>query len=339
MTHMPAGVRTALKEHLMELQTRLIISAGMLIAASGVAYAAHDILIGIVQNPLGESLYYTSPGGSFLFTFKISLIFGIVASAPVWFYQLVRFIEPALNPNFNLRRWRLLLSAHLLFAIGMMFGYFAALPAALKFLTGFGGENLEALITVDEYLSFVMTYLIGFGLMFLVPLFIMIINRAKPLQPLKMLKGFSWVILVSFIIAALLTPTPDPFNQMLMAGPIIGMYALSTIMVYFTNRTKVPKLVKAKLKDKDYVFEIKRPQIAVSAQGPESVQVQKTVNVANQKPVRSLDGVVRTQHVDLRPKSAPVTATPAQRAPARNIFSGNPQRQRVMMDVLPPKAV
>ncbi len=230
------GGKQTLKLHLDELRRRLFFSVGFLLLTTMLAYVFSEQLIGLIQKPLNDTLYYTSPGGSFYFTFKISMLFGVIAGTPVWFYNLIRFLEPALAGNHKVKKWRLLLSSHLLFVLGMAFGYFITLPAALKFLTGFGGESLEALIGVDEYLNFVIVYLVGFGLLFLLPLAILTINRLKPLKPSKMTKHLGWVVLVSFVLSAIITPTPDPFNQVLMAGPIIIMYILSIVLVVVRNQ-------------------------------------------------------------------------------------------------------
>ncbi len=120
----------------------------------------------------------------------------------------------------------------------MLFAYFVSMPAALHFLANVDSKNLKALITVNEYLNFVAAYLGGFALLFQLPLIMLFINRIKPQKPSTLMGKQRWVILFSFIIAAILTPTPDPFNQFIMAAPVILLYQFSVILIWFINRKK-----------------------------------------------------------------------------------------------------
>jgi sec-independent protein translocase protein TatC len=121
--------------------------------------------------------------------------------------------------------------------LGMLFAYFVSLPAALKFLGGFSSGEIKSLISTNEYFSFVTGYLIGFGLLFQLPLIMVFINKIVRLDFKKLMKLERWVILVAFIIAAILTPTPDFVNQTIMAVPIILLYQISALMIWFINRS------------------------------------------------------------------------------------------------------
>jgi Sec-independent protein secretion pathway component TatC len=92
------------------------------------------------------------------------------------------------------------------------------------------------MIIVGEYLNFVFSYLLGFAVLFQLPLIMLFINRIKPQEPKKLIKHQRWVILISFIIAAVLTPTPDPINQFIMAAPIILLYQVSVMLIWLQNR-------------------------------------------------------------------------------------------------------
>jgi sec-independent protein translocase protein TatC len=129
----------------------------------------------------------------------------------------------------------------LLAAAGIVFGYFIGLPAALHFLLHqFMTSQIKPLITVQSYMSFVMVYMVGSALMFQVPLFLIFINRIKPLKPSRLLHYERWVILVAFIVAGLMNPTPNLLDQLMVAGPIILMYQLGIAIIALLNKPRWP---------------------------------------------------------------------------------------------------
>lgn len=118
---------------------------------------------------------------------------------------------------------------------GVMFAYFVSFPSALAFLYDFAPETVSALITVDEYIRFAVIYIGGFALMFQLPLLILLINSGRPMPPRKLLKSQKYIVLGSFIAAALITPTPDPINQMMLALPPILLFYTSVLIIAFQN--------------------------------------------------------------------------------------------------------
>lgn len=238
---LPRTEKRPLVDHLKELRTRLMISGLAFVSCSVVAYAFHEQLIGFLQSPLNDTLYFTSPGGGFNFVLKVSILAGLLVSLPILIYHGLRFVEPVLPRHEHIKVAKFLIASVGLLIVGVSFGYFAALPAALHFLSQFGGENLEALIGVNEYLNFVMAYLIGFGVLFQIPLVMLIINRFRPLQPSGLARGFKAIVPGAFFMGAVLTPTPDPVNQSLMAGPIVVMYAIAIGLVAIVHRQNKAK--------------------------------------------------------------------------------------------------
>lgn len=223
-------------EHVRELQVRLTWSVLAVVLGSIGGYLIHEKLLNLIQKPLGETLYYTSPTGGFSFVFKLCVVFGIVVATPMIAYQVFKFSKPLLGRGhrgviLNYLLW----SVNLAYA-GVLFAYFISLPSALHFLTNFGGQQIESLITADEYFNFALAYIGGFAVLFQLPLIVLFINRIKPMRPSKMMKNQRYIILGSFIVAAILTPTPDPFNQAVMALPVILLYQISVIMVWLINR-------------------------------------------------------------------------------------------------------
>ena len=238
--------RQSLILHIQELRERLFWWVLVFIAGAIGGYFLSDTLQYLLAAPLGQPLYYTSPAGGFNFVFQICLLFGLLVSIPVLIYQLVRFVEPAL-PNATRSFISTSIVTSILLALGgAAFAYFISLPAALHFLNSFTPDNIKSLISTDAYMSFASWYIGGFAILFQLPLIVLIVNRITPLGPGPMLRKLHMIVLASFMIAAVLTPTADPFNQAIMAGPIIILYILSAGIVAFVNRKRKlgPKDVK-----------------------------------------------------------------------------------------------
>src|SRR5690606_31067914 len=154
-----------------------------------------DQLLNLLVAPLGETLYYTSPGGGFSLMVQLCLGFGVICAIPLLIFHLILFLAPVW-PGYSLRFLAIvLLSSCLLGSLGVAFAYFVSLPAALFFLSEFSTEQVQALISTDTYMSFVTLYLAGFAVLFQLPLLLLIINNATPLPPKKLLAGTKWVIL------------------------------------------------------------------------------------------------------------------------------------------------
>lgn len=234
-------VRQPFIEHVRELRKRLFYSAAVLLVTSSIGWGLHVTLLHIIQKPLNQTLYYTSPAGGVTFIFKLCFYFGILLALPVIVYNLTKFLSPAIPKHPKRLFFSVVIWSTLLAACGVSFGYFISLPAALHFFTTFGGDNIQSLITADEYFNFVMSYLLAFALLFQIPLIVLFINRFTPLKPGKLMKLQRFVVLLSFILAAILTPTPDPVNQLIMAAPAIVLYQVAIIIVLIINvRQKKP---------------------------------------------------------------------------------------------------
>lgn len=203
-----------------------------LVAGAVAGYFIHDYLVAFLQRPLNDSLYYTTPGGAFSFVIKVCTVFGLVVALPMLIYQIFAFFGPLISLKTKRGISLYVLASFALAVGGIAFAYFISLPAALHFLVNFGGaSNIESLITANEYFNFVLTYVAGFAVLFQVPLIILLIDKVKPLPPKSLFGSLRYVVLGSFIAAAVITPTPDPMNQILMAGPIILLYLLSASVV------------------------------------------------------------------------------------------------------------
>jgi sec-independent protein translocase protein TatC len=204
----------------------------------GVGYSIQQDLVSVLLKPAaGQQFIYTSPGGGINFLFQICIYFGVVLSIPIIMAQLFKYMEP-LIPKHS-RKFIIKASVFSVFlaVAGLCFGYFIGLPGALHFLANqFSTDSIKPLFTIQEYMSFVSIYLVGSAVLFQIPLILLFINRITPLKPMKLLKIERFVVLGAFVIAAFITPTPDIFNQCIIAGPIIGVYQLGIILVWLHNR-------------------------------------------------------------------------------------------------------
>lgn len=226
--------KVAIKKHLKELQWRLTIVAVFFVIGATLAYTYQAHLIPALMAPLhGEKLIYLNPAGGFSFIFLISIYAGIALALPILVQQLYAFLRPALPQSAQKKSSAIIISSFLLLVAGVAFGYFVAVPNALTFLTTFADEYVSSSLTADSYLNFVIAYTIGIGLVFQIPLVLLLIDSIKPLTPTGLFKSERWVILGAFIVAAIITPTPDPINQAIVAGPVIIVYQLGVFAILF----------------------------------------------------------------------------------------------------------
>jgi len=172
------------------------------------------------------------------FLFRLCLYAGIALSIPVIVYQFLRYLEPLFTKDSRrLIMWGSMTSGVLALA-GMAFGYFIGLPAALHFLLHqFVTDQIEPLLTIQAYMSFVTMYMLVSALLFQVPLFLIFTNRIKPLQPKKLLslRYERWVIVGAFVLGALMNPDPNLLHQVVIVGPLIIMYQIGVGIVWLTN--------------------------------------------------------------------------------------------------------
>lgn len=230
--------RQPLAIHIQEIRRRLLVIVGVLIVSTTLGYLLREPLLSWLTAPLQQTLYYTSPGGGLALVLQIALTFGVILTLPVMLFNVVRFVAPVLPPRSSLWLTGVITASCVLAALGMAAALFVSLPTALRFLEEFGGPTVQPLISTDRYFSFVLLYVGGFAVLFQLPLLLVLLNQVVPLSVRTLMTKQRWVILGSFIVAALLTPTPDPMNQALLAGPMIGLYQVGIGAVWVANRPR-----------------------------------------------------------------------------------------------------
>ena len=230
--------KMSIHAHIKELRTRLFVVALIFIATSMAVYMLRDPVIAILLSPLnGEKLSYLTPGGGFSFIFKVVMWGGIALSLPFIVYNLYKFVSPILPVKAQRKSGMVLVASFLLLCAGATFGYVYAIPGAMRFLLTFADGYVSAMLTADAYLNFVLVYTVGLGVLFQIPLLMVAVNWITPLRPKKLLAFERYVIVGAFIIAALITPTPDAVNQTIIAAPVVGMYQVGFIAVALSQRS------------------------------------------------------------------------------------------------------
>jgi len=156
---------------------------------------------------------------------------GVVFASPVIFLQIWRFVSPGLYRHEKRVIIPFALISTLCFLGGAAFGYLIVFPAAFKFLLGYSSEFLEPMPAVEEYFSLALRLFIAFGFMFELPVFMVFLGKIGVVSRSFLSKNRKYAVLIAFIAAAILTPTPDVVNQLLMAGPLILLYEISIVAV------------------------------------------------------------------------------------------------------------
>ena len=222
-------------DHLRELRSRLIKSTLAFLVGVGIAFYWASYIFELLKEPVKRSypqveLITLSPTEPLFILFKISIVFGFIIASPVIFYQLWRFVEPALYPNEKRFVIPITFFSILLFIIGVLFSYFVVLPMALKFLIGIGFSQLQAkpFLSVDLYISFLLKMIIGFGIAFEMPVLLFLLQRAGVVSE-NQLKSFrKYFIVIAFVVGALIAP--DVATQVLMAIPLMILYEVSILV-------------------------------------------------------------------------------------------------------------
>jgi sec-independent protein translocase protein TatC len=223
-------MKRTILEHFEELRKRFFISLAAIAVCSIVSYLFIDSIMKFLIKPLKSQLVFTSPGEAFMMYVGVSLVCGIMLSSPVIFYQIWKFVSFALQKKE--KRWLLTYVpvSVVLFALGVLFSYYILLPTGLNYLLKFGGSIVKPMITISNYLSFIMVLLLGSGIVFELPLVILFLAKLGMVTPKGLSKNRAYFIFGAVIAAAVITPGTDAFTQLLLAIPIILLYEISIVV-------------------------------------------------------------------------------------------------------------
>lgn len=239
--------------HLRELRSRLVKSLVAIAIFTIVAWNFYEPLLDILTRPfeiaigrledrrtINAELTFTGVGEPFTFQLKTSLVAGLVASSPVWLWQIWAFIVPALLPKE--RKWSILFGiiAGPLFAAGIVLGYFV-LPKGIEVLINFTPEIVSNLVNLGVYLNFVLRTILVFGIAAEIPLFVILLNLVGVVSGKQLAAYRPWIIVAIFVFAAVATPSTDPLTMLFLAVPMTILYGVSEVIARLLDRRKTAR--------------------------------------------------------------------------------------------------
>ncbi|MBI2917289.1 MAG: twin-arginine translocase subunit TatC [Chloroflexi bacterium] len=234
--------QTTIREHLLELRGRLTVSAIAVAVATAAGFFLTDYVFRALKAlaPDVELIFIELP--EYIATyFKVSLLIGLGLALPVVVYEMIMFVAPALTP----RERRLVLitlpAVFLSFIAGAAFAYFVLLPPALRFLLTFGSDIVKPQIRIGNYVNVVSTLIFWVGLVFEMPLVVALLARLGIVSHRFLWRQQRWALVAAFVLGAFITPTIDPVNQTLVAGPVIILYQLSILLAWLVRKRPHPE--------------------------------------------------------------------------------------------------
>ncbi|MDO9380068.1 MAG: twin-arginine translocase subunit TatC [Nocardioidaceae bacterium] len=237
-------------EHLRELRNRLVKSVLAIIVFSIIAAFFYDQIYDLLTRPYETSvralaerqgvdaqLIIDNVAGPLTLYLKTSLVVGIVASSPFWLYQLWSFIVPAMHRHE--RRWTMAFVAVAgpLFILGVCVGYYV-LPKGIEILIGFTPDGVSNFTNIGLYLNFILRMLLVFGVAFEIPLFVLMLNFAGVVSGKKLGEVRPWIVIGTFVFAAVATPSTDPISMLFLALPMTVLFMLSEVIARFVDRRR-----------------------------------------------------------------------------------------------------
>ncbi len=228
-------------DHLEELRRRLMISSIAIAVGFFLCWAFAERIFGILQAPLtrflppGDKLAYTRLTAPFFLYMKVAFFAGLFIASPVILLQLWLFIAPGLYKRERRLAAPFIIFGTVFFVLGGYFGYRFLLPATCSFFVE-TGKQFKQMITVDEYFSFASTIILATGAVFETPIIIFFLARLGIVTPAFLMQKFKYAVVLSFIIAAIVTPTPDMVTQSALAIPMILLYLIGVAVAYLFGK-------------------------------------------------------------------------------------------------------
>lgn len=244
--------RMALADHLRELRARLLRIAVFLVVGIVVAWFFYDTLFSLIYRPYASAQeiletrgvdsqpVLTGVANPLLLQLKLSALAAVVLGSPFWLYQLWAFIVPGLHANE--RRWTRIFAAVAgpLFILGVAVGYYV-LPKGIEVLIGFTPEALQNLVEFGEYFRFVTRMLLVFGIAFEIPLFVIMLSLAGVVSGKSLAAYRPWIVVGTFVFAAVATPSTDPFSMLMLALPMTVLFLLSEGFARVVDRRRAKR--------------------------------------------------------------------------------------------------
>jgi sec-independent protein translocase protein TatC len=230
-------------DHLEELRKRIVYSIMAVAVGTAACWGYRERIYGVMQKPimdalraqnLPEKLVYLNPVDPFNLYLKIAMLAGLFLTSPFVLYQVWMFISPGLYRHEKRYVVPFMASTISLFTLGGYFGYRVAYPRALDFFIKFNGQ-FQPMITVGEYTQLFLSIVVGMGLIFEMPIIVFFLAFMGIMTPSFMIRHFRYAILVIFVLAAIVTPTPDIVNMCVFAAPMLALYGLSILVAWLVH--------------------------------------------------------------------------------------------------------
>lgn len=239
--------KAPLTEHLGELRNRILISLIAVCITFAASFYYSETLFSILVSPLHNTLAFSlkspyisvlpgknpdldlvflAPAEAIWMHIKIAFIAAIIISSPIIFFEIWRFIAPGLLEQEKKYALPFVFTTTFLFLIGALFCFIIILPFAMNFLLTYKTENLKPMLSVGKYVDFCLKFILAFGAIFELPVVTVFLTKMGIVTPEFLAKNRKYAVLIAFVLAAVLTPTPDAFNQSLMAIPMIILYEI-----------------------------------------------------------------------------------------------------------------
>lgn len=229
-----------LLEHLDELRRRISVVLITLGIATLSSLPFASILLKILRLPaygIIEKLAFFSPQEAFLIYMRIAFLCGWIISLPVILYQFWMFVSPAIEERLKRYIVYFILFCFVTFILGVFFAYFILIPPALRFLLSFAKDELEPVISASKYISFVTGLILGCGLVFQMPVLSFLLTKLGIINARILRKKYKYAVVIIFILAAIITPTTDVVNMLILAIPMLFLYEVS-IWISFLAQSK-----------------------------------------------------------------------------------------------------
>jgi sec-independent protein translocase protein TatC len=230
-----------LMEHLDELRKRIVRSAIFLALGFVAAWTFHDRFVGFIQAPLnhiGKKLVFTHPMDPLNLDLQVSLVAGAILASPFILYQVWLFIAPGLYKKEKRFVVPFMAATVGLFLAGASFGYFYVLPGALQILIVDFGHNFTPMVTIDEYIGFFLSIILGLGISFELPILIFFLALFGIVSPRFLWKNIRYAILAVFIVAACICPSPDPWTMCIYAVPMLMLYLVGIAVAWWVHPSR-----------------------------------------------------------------------------------------------------
>ena len=234
----PDDARMPFLAHLDELRKRIVVSLIALAVGFAATFSFSERIIDWLARPLPVKLAFLEPTEPFWVNMKVALVAGLFLVLPVILYEVWAFIAPGLLHDERKFALPFIVLGTICFALGAAFALLVIVPFAVKFLVSYKTANLVPTISVNRYVDFVIKFTLAFGVVFELPLAITLGSRMGLVTPEFLARNRKYAILINFIVAAILTPTPDAFNQILMAGPLCLLYEAGIIAARMFGRRR-----------------------------------------------------------------------------------------------------